>query len=306
MKLGTRVLRLECGDDAAAVGRRFVVHELETADLADLADAAELAVSELVTNVLLHTDSVPTVSVEISAGSAWVSVQDESPLTPLRGVLHDSALCGRGLVLVERVAQQWGVTRIAGNGKIVWFEVVRGLAAPPEPLSVDELITMWGEPATQDDAIPDSPQLLLCQVRIAGVSAAQLAAARAHIDDLVRDLTMVAAVNTGRETPGLVELAERLRTLLTDLAPLRHGLHATALRGLETHADRVDLELDLDPSLAPAVRDYRQALDTADTYCQRTEMLVCTTTEENVRFRRWYLSEIATQLETCLALRARN
>ncbi len=200
VKLATCALRLERGDDAAAVGRRFVVHELETSGLADLGDAAELAVSELVTNVVLHTDSVPTVSVEMSADSARVSVHDESPLTPLRGVLHDSALCGRGLVLVERAAQQWGVTRIAGDGKIVWFEVVRGLAAAPEPLSVDELISMWGEPATQD-AVPDAPQALLCQVRIPGVSTAQLAAARAHIDDLVRDLTMVAAVDTGRETP---------------------------------------------------------------------------------------------------------
>ncbi len=85
VKLGPCVLRLERGEDAPAVGRRFVVHELETSGLADLADAAELAVSELVTNVLLHTDSVPTVSVETSAGSARVSVHDESPLTPLRG-----------------------------------------------------------------------------------------------------------------------------------------------------------------------------------------------------------------------------
>ncbi len=148
---------------------------------------------------------------------------------------------------------------------------------------------MWDEPATNGDAVPDTPQVLLCQVRIPEVSTAQLAAARAHIDDLVRDLTMVAASDTGREPPGLGELAERLHALLTDLAPLRHGLHATALRALETHADQVTLELELDPSLAPAVRNYRHALDTADTYCERTEMLVCTATEEDIRFRRWYL-----------------
>jgi anti-sigma regulatory factor (Ser/Thr protein kinase) len=92
-------------------------------------EVAEVLVSELVTNALLH--GRPPIVLQIRClkqDGLWVGVSDANPLPPvIRG--HDvEATHGRGMALVNMLSDDWGV-QLADRGKQVWFRV-RGFSGP--------------------------------------------------------------------------------------------------------------------------------------------------------------------------------
>ncbi|MDH6132462.1 anti-sigma regulatory factor (Ser/Thr protein kinase) [Kitasatospora sp. MAA4] len=89
----------------------------------ELADTAELLVSELVTNALLYTPYGARIEVLLDVGGRLrVEVRDDSVQLPRPRRAADTATSGRGLVLVEALADDWGVS-LRGDGKITWFEL---------------------------------------------------------------------------------------------------------------------------------------------------------------------------------------
>ncbi|MEV6668713.1 SpoIIE family protein phosphatase [Streptomyces sp. NPDC051162] len=92
----------------------------------DQVDSAVLMVSEMVTNVLVHTDGDALLSAQISGehGSRCVRVDvaDGSDELPHRRHPGEMASSGRGLVLMELLAGAWGVDP-RGEGKNIWFEL---------------------------------------------------------------------------------------------------------------------------------------------------------------------------------------
>ncbi|MHA6759135.1 SpoIIE family protein phosphatase [Streptacidiphilus sp. PAMC 29251] len=96
----------------------------------DLADTVELLTSEMVTNALVHTDRDALLTARLyqeggPAGPARlrVEVDDESDLWPKRRTPGEQASSGRGLMLVEALADAWGVDP-RGSGKRMWFELI--------------------------------------------------------------------------------------------------------------------------------------------------------------------------------------
>lgn len=116
---------LEDDPRSAGAARRFLREFLSQVEVSeDLLDTAELCLSELVTNAILHAgsrselrasvDGVLTVSVRDRGGAAPEAAPDSDP-DPLR--VH-----GRGLQLVEMLADRWGSERDA-LGTTVWFSL---------------------------------------------------------------------------------------------------------------------------------------------------------------------------------------
>ncbi|MFD7134045.1 ATP-binding protein [Streptomyces sp. NPDC059894] len=93
-----------------------------------LADTARTLVSEIVTNAVRHT-STPAIhlTTAVTGDGVRVAVYDDGPLpnlAPSTPTVHDEN--GRGLLLVQALAQAWGTGpgHDPGRpGKHVWFEL---------------------------------------------------------------------------------------------------------------------------------------------------------------------------------------
>jgi anti-sigma regulatory factor (Ser/Thr protein kinase) len=92
-------------------------------------DIAELLTSELVTNALVHTDRDAVLTATVSPrGLRWEGRDLGGRRPRLRVPSADDGTHGRGLVLVQALADAWGV-RAHGVGKAVWFELTEDAAA---------------------------------------------------------------------------------------------------------------------------------------------------------------------------------
>ncbi|MFD5143462.1 SpoIIE family protein phosphatase [Streptomyces sp. NPDC058401] len=115
--------RLTPGDpDAPAMARHLIRAAAAAWGAWDQADEIELAADELMTNALVHTDGVGGVSMRLTPeGRIRIEVEDTSSALPRRREADDWAVSGRGLMLVDRLADAWGVEP-RGGGKCVWCE----------------------------------------------------------------------------------------------------------------------------------------------------------------------------------------
>ncbi|MYT23721.1 ATP-binding protein [Streptomyces sp. SID7760] len=93
-----------------------------------IVEAAELALSELVTNAVRHARAPRGREIGVTARwdgtSLRIEVADAGPWAELDPVAHQpDDEGGRGLVVVAAVAARWGVERRGcGIGKAVWAE----------------------------------------------------------------------------------------------------------------------------------------------------------------------------------------
>ncbi|MFJ5153379.1 ATP-binding protein [Streptomyces sp. NPDC088353] len=129
---------LTLGEHSARHIRRIVRSRLGDWDLAGLTDSVELAVTELVANVVRHVpDRRCTVLVLRQREGVRVEVTDRSPQLPaVPSDLSPEAEGGRGLLLVGAVTDKWGVEPRGGAGKTVWFECSgASRTEAPEPSS---------------------------------------------------------------------------------------------------------------------------------------------------------------------------
>lgn len=91
----------------------------------DVAEIAELLVSELVTNAVLHAGTVVRLRVLGDGARVRIEVSDGINAPPSRRRYSAEAATGRGLGLVEALAAEWG-TRSDVAGKTVWCTVGAG------------------------------------------------------------------------------------------------------------------------------------------------------------------------------------
>jgi anti-sigma regulatory factor (Ser/Thr protein kinase) len=105
--------------------RTWVVSEAAHAGAPDdIQRVVGLLASEVVTNAVKHGPAGGLVDVQVNrAGDRLrVSVRDEGPGRPVRLEPDPTALSGRGVLLIDRLAAAWDVEP-TGVGKTVWFEV---------------------------------------------------------------------------------------------------------------------------------------------------------------------------------------
>ncbi|MYZ36199.1 MULTISPECIES: ATP-binding protein [unclassified Streptomyces] len=122
---GSVVLRWSSHPRCVALARLELRKALAGWGLAELEDSALIVLSELLTNAGRHAQVVPEQTIETyyfrRPAGLRIEVYDASPELPCRRPAGPEASCGRGLVLVEALADEWGVIEHGGGrGKTVW------------------------------------------------------------------------------------------------------------------------------------------------------------------------------------------
>jgi anti-sigma regulatory factor (Ser/Thr protein kinase) len=107
-----------------AAARHLVATLVRGWQLEPLIDAAELVVTELVTNAILHAPGEDSCELELvaHAGRLRITVANGSAIRPVVAELQPDQTHGRGLHAVEALATRWGVDDHHG-GKRVWGEL---------------------------------------------------------------------------------------------------------------------------------------------------------------------------------------
>jgi anti-sigma regulatory factor (Ser/Thr protein kinase) len=85
-------------------------------------DRVLLLTSELVTNGILHARTPLRLTASFEGGQVVVRVYDTLRTLPRRRAYRSDAGTGRGMHLVEALADHWGVDETTA-GKCVWFSV---------------------------------------------------------------------------------------------------------------------------------------------------------------------------------------
>ncbi|GGT14557.1 ATP-binding protein [Streptomyces atratus] len=157
-------VQLEVGPDPAEVGRarRWARSRLVGSGIRDdepLAETLILLISELVTNAVVHTGCPAvlrmlfgTAETAGTAGTVRVEVADTSCRPPQQRHAAGEDTGGRGLELVDGLADRWG-WQPEGAGKRIWCEVDRGApviqVVPVHPV-VQSVQGVHGAPGAAD------------------------------------------------------------------------------------------------------------------------------------------------------------
>ena len=294
---------LRLGDDPDAVpqARRFTAAALTAVACPALRGDAELVVSELVTNAILHSAGPVTLRVAPRRDGVRIEVEDGTRSAPLRALASADAMTGRGIALVATLARRWGVDPV-DPGKVVWAELLAEDSAPeasgPIPdVDPEALLAAWG-----DDRAGDATAEPRHTVRLGGVPTDLLLAAKAHVDNIAREFHLAAqgaAAGTGAALQG--PLAELVHTVVHRFTDARLSIKRQAMAAARRGEDRTELVLTLPASSADAGEAYLAALDEADSYARAARLLTLETPPQHRLFRRWYIESLVTQLRAAAA-----
>ncbi|WP_406448771.1 ATP-binding protein [Streptomyces sp. NBC_01622] len=86
----------------------------------EIADDMEVVASEMVSNALKYTGGEAAVRLRLAKGQAQLEVEDGSAQQPALRRVGTEAEKGRGLLLVEALAAEWGWRLRKRGAKTVW------------------------------------------------------------------------------------------------------------------------------------------------------------------------------------------
>lgn len=113
--------------DQIPLARALVRTTLRGWGVDGLVEDVVLMASELFTNAITHGVGIVELRMELRPDAVRLEVVDEGapgatmPLRPVRA----SVFSGRGLAIVDKLADAWGSARAGQGGTAVWVEVLR-------------------------------------------------------------------------------------------------------------------------------------------------------------------------------------
>ena len=281
-----RELSLRAVPDAAPEAREALSGLLADTPFAHRTDDGALAVSELVTNAVLHGREPIVLRLVRSERYVRVEVQDGSAVSPSFSMLDPTAVTGRGLMLISAASDRWGVEPTP-EGKQVWFELLEGGRADELEADVDALLAAWGDDLAED------PALEQVRVVLTDLDTQLVARAEAHVEGLLRELCLLvgdeAPAQTRRVARSVLQAAAGMDAVRTDL---KHQLAVAVSAG----QPRVDLTLTIQRDDAELVRDFSHAVDEADRLSRAGELLTAPAPAELSEARQSYLRRLLAQL----------
>ncbi|WP_055626796.1 SpoIIE family protein phosphatase [Streptomyces hirsutus] len=260
---------------SVAEARRFVRATLDEAAPETL-DTAQLLVSELVTNAVLHARTEIEVTARAGDGGVLVRVSDRRPergLVPYGSPAYTGT--GQGLALVERLASRYGVDTVDAV-KTVWFELWPGGSPAPPPS--DGWATAaprfgQGETVTLLD-VPEALCLTCTQ----------------HRHTLLNEVVLALASG---DVPGVT--AEDLAVAL-DMNDVISASVTATLRRQHAEAELRSLPLRVPSGAGPPMETLRAVLDVAEEAARDERFLTLPALPRGHGFQEWLFDQIGEQL----------
>jgi anti-sigma regulatory factor (Ser/Thr protein kinase) len=266
---------------SAGEARRLLRDAMPEEASEESTDAAALALSEIVTNALVHAGTPMRLRVILAPSAVRVELADGSARLPLPREYSRAAGTGRGLHMVTEMVDQWGAHHDE-DGKVVWFEI----AEPARDQLVGGQILPRARPPRPTHSVELSNVPLLIH-----------AAWQEHAAGLLRETLLL---RLEEEDNALDEhaAASAAMSLLFEQIPapdLDDDPEAIMANALEpaVSAERVELELSEE-----AVADFEvldEMLETGVTLAEEGRLLSAPTQPEIRAVRRWLCRQVRLQ-----------
>lgn len=265
---------------------------------------AALAMSEFVTNSVLHAGTPVVVRIRRLGGGVRIEVTDGDPRMPVvaaarpEDMLLNRSMTGRGLALVAATCDRWGSDPVA-RGKVTWAEVGTGrrrVTAQPEPAY---------PPATRppaiaghvgSDAVVHSSALTGGgrRVHLIGVPVELLLESTRHLSDLQREMQVMAMDRTApAEVDQVVQAGRPWGTAIDSwLDSDRRMAEWAVAQGRRT----VDFHVVVPDDIGSRIEGITSWLRRTCSQVLRRQLLTLPASREVTAYRRWYSEEIVSQL----------
>lgn len=294
-----RRTRLEPVLTSPSVARQLVRETLAAAGRPDWSDAAELAISELVTNASLHAHTEIDLLLEVFEDELCVEVRDFNPTMPVQRDYDDHATTGRGMGLVATITLACGVHSLGEDGKVTWF-CVGDLDAE---LSAEDLLDAWDLDDWEDAG--DVRPVAGSTVVLPAMPLTLWLAAREHHDAIIRELVLYMASHPEVEADVAAadEARARISTVVAATAEQarREGRARPAVPSghpspLPWVPEATDLDIVVPEGAGPAFSVLQDVLDLAESLAVRDELFVRPGLPEIVAVRDWACDQVTAQL----------
>jgi anti-sigma regulatory factor (Ser/Thr protein kinase) len=294
--LTKRSLVLPASPPSVKLARSWVSKILAEIGREDLVDAAQLGVSELVTNALIHSQPPLSVRVRGTVDHPRIEVVDSSPVPPQRAPVapepdevddFNVTTFGRGLDLVAMMSSRWGSDLAHdGRSKSVWFE-------PSRDARVEEHIE--GEIFVFDPDLSDSAELLEGErmpVKLLNVPARLFGELRRYHFELRRELRLLAMTAPddyplAREITDIFVQADRERRSSDGVSKLDQAI--------ANGADQIDLEYEVPITTPATMARIRDLLTEVYRAFSSEHLLALRPPDVLVRLQVWYFTEFERQ-----------
>jgi hypothetical protein len=266
---------------SAGEARRLLRDALTEAETDDSLESAQIAISEIVTNALVHAGTPMRLRVLVTRGGVRVELSDGSPHLPHQRDYASNAITGRGLHVISEIVDRWGAYPI-GDGKVVWFEICDADADPP---------------ASPVPAADDPTVVAAVEVQLLNMPLLMHAAWQEHAAALLRELLLVRLDEDAMVLEHHAAASDALSVLFEqvpapDLQDDPAAIMASAIDPLVS-VDRLHLTVPQPSAGHFDVLD--EMLEEAVLLAERGELLSPPTQPEIQAMRRWLCEQVREQ-----------
>jgi anti-sigma regulatory factor (Ser/Thr protein kinase) len=267
------------------------------------AEDAALAVSELVTNAVLHAGSEVGVSLRRLGRGMRIEVRDGSDRIPVVGVdrpedlLATRSMTGRGLALLAATADRWGADPLTSGGKIMWAEVGTGrrhLAVAVGTTGPAQLVSLHPEAAAAGVRAVTTVAAEGRQVHLLGVPVRLLVESSRQLADLQREIQVL---GLDRNVPtGMADLALASREISACIETLSETARDVGEEALARGDAVVDFDLTVPGDVLAVFERLGTLMRQVGGSLVECHLLTLPPSREVVAYRLWYRDEVASQL----------
>ena len=269
---------------SAGEARRLLRDALPGGASEEAVDAAALALSEIVTNALVHAGTPMRLRVILAPSAVRVELADGSVHLPLPRDYSRAAGTGRGLHMVTEVVDQWGAHHDE-DGKVVWFEITD--PPPAEPSTAPGHVSSALRPTRRSSL----------RVELTNVPLLMHAAWQEHAAGLLRELLLTRLEEDASAIDEHAAASAAMSVLFEQIPAPELGEHPEAIMAtaLEPHVSAEQIFLDLSQEAAADFDVLDEMLQIAVRQAELGNLLSPPTQPEIGALRRWLCAQVREQ-----------